>query len=71
MSGARLEPTPGATGIELVTGVDWQGVRANAAASTSTTTQATLPAPSSTTSTTASSTGDQTTTSLDLASFDC
>src|SRR5262245_19343680 len=71
VSGARLEPTPGATGIELVTGVDWQGVRANAAASTSTTTQATLPAPTSTTSTTASSTGDQTTTSLDLASFDC
>jgi polyisoprenyl-teichoic acid--peptidoglycan teichoic acid transferase len=70
VSGARLEPTAGATGIELVTGSDWQGVRDQAAPSTSTTTEATLPAPTSTTST-PSSTGDQTTTSLDLASFDC
>jgi LCP family protein required for cell wall assembly len=70
VSGARLEPTEGATGIELVTGVDWQGVRDQAAPSTSTTTEATLPAPTSTTTTTAP-TGDRTTTSLDLASFDC
>ncbi len=70
MGGARLEPTDGATGIELVTGTDWQGVRDQAAPSTSTTTEATLPAPTST-STSTPSTGDQTTTSLDLASFDC
>ena len=70
VSGARLEPTEGAAGIELVTGVDWQGVRDQAAASTSTTTQETLPPPTSTTST-PSPTRDQTTTSLDLASFDC
>jgi LCP family protein required for cell wall assembly len=70
VSGARLEPTAGATGIELVTGTDWQGVRESAAPSTSTTTQATLPAPTSTTSTTSPTEG-QTTTSLDLASFDC
>ena len=71
VSGARLEPTAGATGIELVTGTDWQGVREQAAPSTSTTTAATLPAPTSTTSSTPAPTGDQTTTSLDLASFDC
>ena len=71
VSGARLEPTAGATGIELVTGSDWQGVRDQAAPSTSTTTAATLPAPTSTTSSTPAPTGDQTTTSLDLASFDC
>ena len=70
VGGARLEPTDGATGIELVTGSDWQGVRDQAAPSTSTTTEATLPAPTST-STSTPSTGDQTTTSLDLASFDC
>jgi LytR cell envelope-related transcriptional attenuator len=70
VSGARLEPTASATGIELVTGTDWQGVRESAAPSTSTTTQATLPAPTSTTSTTSPTEG-QTTTSLDLASFDC
>ena len=70
VGGARLEPTDGTTGIELVTGTDWQGVRDQAAPSTSTTTEATLPAPTST-STSTPSTGDQTTTSLDLASFDC
>jgi LCP family protein required for cell wall assembly len=68
--GARLEPTDGATGIELVTGTDWQGVRDTPAPATSTTTEATLPAGTSTTTSTPS-TGNQTTTSLDLASFDC
>ncbi len=70
--GARLEPVEGLGGIELVTGIDWQGVRSEPAASTSTTTATTLPA-----ATTTSTPGDdqepgaETTTSLDLATLDC
>ena len=41
--GARLEEAAAGTGIELVTGTDWQGVRSEATPSTSTTTPTTLP----------------------------
>ena len=72
--GARLEPVDGALGVELVTGTDWQGVADTAAPSSSTTTAATLPAPTSTTSVPSGggpASGSQTTTSVDLSSFDC
>jgi polyisoprenyl-teichoic acid--peptidoglycan teichoic acid transferase len=72
--GARLEAVEGATGIELVTGTDWQGVSTAAAPSTSTTTAATLPEATTTSSPAAPARpggGAQTTTSLDLAQFDC
>lgn len=72
--GARLEAVEGSTGIELVTGTDWDGVRADAAPSTSTTTATTLPDGATTTSTTepegTGSTG-RTTTTVDLATLDC
>jgi LCP family protein required for cell wall assembly len=73
VSGARLEPVDGSLGIELVTGVDWEGVLDEATPSTSTTTAVTLPDADATTTTrpdTSSSTG-RTTTSVDLATMDC
>ena len=75
VGGATLEPTPGAAGIDLVTGTDWQGVRETASPSSSTTTVATLPPP--TTASTAPPAGGgtassaQTTTSIDLSSYEC
>ncbi|HET6949966.1 MAG TPA: LCP family protein [Acidimicrobiales bacterium] len=75
VGGARLEAVEGATGIELVTGADWQGVRPEPAPSTSATTATTLP--SSTSSLPASGTPEgpaasaRTSTSIDLAQFDC
>jgi polyisoprenyl-teichoic acid--peptidoglycan teichoic acid transferase len=74
VGGARLEPVEASEGIELVTGTDWQGVRAEPAPSTSTTTATTLPDATATTSTTAaesSSSSNRTTTSVDLATLDC
>jgi LCP family protein required for cell wall assembly len=70
--GARLEPVEGSLGIELVTGVDWEGVRDEATPSTSTTTATTLPDANATTTLpeTSNSTG-RTTTSVDLAAMDC
>ena len=76
--GARLvEADPGTTGIEVVTGVDWQGVRSEARPPTSTTTQTTLPDASSTTTTVSSgsstrpSPSTDTPTTADLATLDC
>ena len=70
--GARLEAVDGSTGIEVVTGVDWQGVRTEATASTSTTTATTLPDGTATTLPAQGSTSsEQPTTSLDLATVDC
>ncbi len=78
VGGARLEVVEGAEGIEVVTGTDWQGVRAEAAPSTSTTTSTTLPEATTTTTTTTSTTSptddetdDETTTSVDLATLEC
>jgi polyisoprenyl-teichoic acid--peptidoglycan teichoic acid transferase len=74
VGGARLEPVEASEGIELVTGTDWQGVRAEPAPSTSTTTATTLPDATATTSITAlesSSSSNRTTTSVDLATLDC
>ena len=48
--GARLEEVAAGSGIEVVTGTDWQGVRTEASPSTSTTTQTTLPEGTTTTS---------------------
>jgi polyisoprenyl-teichoic acid--peptidoglycan teichoic acid transferase len=70
--GARLEEVDDGEGIELVTGVDWQGTRTDAAPSTSTTTQTTLPEPTTTTTTSErEGSGERTTTSIDLAQLDC
>ena len=72
--GARLEATPGTSGIELVTGTDWQGVRAEAVPSTSTTSPTTLPDASSTTTVTTSapaSPSSETETAPELATLDC
>jgi polyisoprenyl-teichoic acid--peptidoglycan teichoic acid transferase len=81
VGGARLVPVEDAEGIELVTGDDWRGVRAEALPSTSTTTPTTLPLGTTTSlpagagtdgsTATDGSTGDRTTTSVDLASLDC
>lgn len=77
---ARLEEVEGAEGIEVITGTDWQGVRSEATPSTSTTTATTLPEATTTTSTTNpddgapsgdSEPGDETTTSVDLATLEC
>lgn len=69
---ARVEEVDEAEGIELVTGTDWDGVRAEPAPSTSTTTATTLPEATTTT------TGDgppgsssSTATTVDLASLEC
>jgi polyisoprenyl-teichoic acid--peptidoglycan teichoic acid transferase len=74
-SGARLEPVEGLGGIELVTGVDWDGVRDEPTPSTSTTTETTLPDATATTTTTTPDTTDgssgRTPTSVDLATLDC
>lgn len=75
VGGARLEPDEDATGIELITGTDWQGVRTEATPSTSTTTATTLPP--ATTTTTSTTTPDSTpssgstTTTVDLATLEC
>jgi len=70
--GARLEQAEAGSGIVVVTGADWQGVRTEAAPSTTTTTPTTLPDGTSTTSVPeASSSSAQTTTSVDLATLDC
>lgn len=70
--GARLEPVDDLSGIELVTGTDWQGVRDEPVPSTSTTTASTLPASTTTTPPTDDQEPeDETTTSLDLATLDC
>ncbi len=72
VGGARLEETEAGTGIEVVTGSDWQGVRTEATASTSTTTATTLPDGTTTTSAPdSSSSSAQTTTTVDLASLEC
>ena len=72
VGGARLEEAAAGTGIEVVTGSDWQGVRTEATASTSTTTATTLPDGTTTTSTPdSSSSSAQTTTTVDLASLEC
>ncbi len=72
VSGARLEAVEGSAGIELVTGVDWQGLLDEATPSTSSTTVTTLPDGTTTTTVpdSSSSTGG-TTTSVDLATLDC
>ena len=74
VGGARLEVDDGSEGLELVTGPDWQGVRTEAAPSTSTTTATTLPAATTSTSTSVprgSSADAETSTSVDLATLDC
>jgi LCP family protein required for cell wall assembly len=74
VGGARLEPVEASEGIELVTGTDWQGVRAEPAPSTSTTTATMLPDGTATTSTTAAespASSNRTSTSVDLATLDC
>ncbi len=80
VGGARLEVDETLDGIELVTGIDWQGVRDEPRPPTSTT-STTLPEPSTTTttSTTTSTTtpggapgpGASTTTTVDLATLEC
>jgi polyisoprenyl-teichoic acid--peptidoglycan teichoic acid transferase len=70
--GAKLEEAPTAHGIEVVTGSDWQGVRSEAAPTSTTTTPETLPAPTSTTTRPQSTTDSgSTSTSLDLGAFAC
>jgi hypothetical protein len=71
--GARLEPVEGSLGIELVTGVDWEGVLDEATPPTSTTSATTLPDADATTTTQPDTSGPtgRTTTSVDLASLDC
>ena len=70
--GARLEEAAAGTGIEVVTGTDWQGVLSEATPSTSTTTPTTLPDGTTTTSAPESSSSSaQTTTTVDLASVEC
>lgn len=73
VGGARLDEVAGATGIEVVTGVNWQGVRSRPVPSTSTTTAATLP--EATTSTTAapgsSSPGQGGPATVDRATVEC
>jgi polyisoprenyl-teichoic acid--peptidoglycan teichoic acid transferase len=75
VGGATLEATPGAAGIDLVTGTNWQGVRETASPSSSTTTVATLPPPTTASTTPPAGGGTapsaQTTTSIDLSSYDC
>jgi LCP family protein required for cell wall assembly len=74
VGGARLEVDDGSEGLELVTGPDWQGVRTEAAPSTSTTTATTLPEATTSTSTSVprgSSANAETSTSADLATLDC
>jgi LCP family protein required for cell wall assembly len=75
VSGARLEAVEGLAGIELVTGVDWQGVLDQATPTPSTTTATTLPDATATTTTppdaNGTGSGGQTTTSVDLAGLDC
>jgi hypothetical protein len=74
---AGTEGSAEGQGIELVTGVDWQGVRSEARPSSTTTTPTTLPEGTTTTtgsdgsSTTEETTGERTTTSVDLATLDC
>jgi LCP family protein required for cell wall assembly len=75
--GARLEPTADATGIEVVTGTDWDGVRSEAAPPTSSTTVAGLPEPTTTAPTTTAPAGEAPSeeelpsTSIDLSAHDC
>jgi LCP family protein required for cell wall assembly len=74
VGGAELEADDDALGIEVITGTDWQGVRSEAAPSTSTTTEDTLPEPTTTTNAAnggTPSTGESTTTSLDLGAHPC
>jgi LCP family protein required for cell wall assembly len=79
VGGARLEVDEEGQGIELVTGTDWQGVRPEAAPSTSTTTATTLPEATSSTSVPddgaagdeSDGSEDGTTSSVDLATLDC
>ncbi len=75
--GAKLEPTADAAGIEVVTGVDWDGVRSEAAPPTSPTTVAGLPEPTTTTPATTAPAGEQPSeqdlpsTSIDLSAHAC
>lgn len=69
--GARLVEDDDVDGIELVTGTDWDGVRAEAAPSTSTTTATTLPEATTTTTEDEPSSSVTTTTAVDLAALDC
>ena len=76
ISVADGDAQPFLDGIELVTGTDWQGVRAEPLPTTTTST--TLPAPTTTTSTTTTEaggapppTGSGTTTTVDLATLEC
>jgi LCP family protein required for cell wall assembly len=71
VGGAELEPVEGSVGIELVTGSDWQGVRTEAAPSTSTTTATTLPEATTTTVPEDPTSNAETTTTIDLATLDC
>ncbi len=76
VSGARVEVDETVTGIELVTGEDWQGVRDAASPPTSTTTAPTLPDPGAGPAAPAGPDGGsdaagRTTTSADLATLDC
>jgi LCP family protein required for cell wall assembly len=71
VGGADLEQVAAGSGIEVVTGTDWQGVRSEPSPSTSTTTQTTLPEGTTTTSTPGASSSAQTTTTVDLATLDC
>jgi hypothetical protein len=71
VGGADFEQVAAGSGIEVVTGTDWQGVRSEPSPSTSTTTQTTLPEGTTTTSTPGASSSAQTTTTVDLATLDC
>src|SRR5690606_36996578 len=76
VGGARLEVDETLDGIELVTGIDWQGVRDEPRPPTSTT-STTLPEPSTATTTSATTPGGapgpgaSTTTTVDLATLEC
>jgi LCP family protein required for cell wall assembly len=75
--GAKLEPTADVTGIEVVTGTDWDGVRTQAAPTTSSTTVAGLPEPTTTAPTTTAPGAEQPpeedlpSTSIDLSAHEC
>lgn len=73
VGGARLQVAPGTTGIEVVTGTDWRGVRDEAAAPTTSTTATTLPPPTGAPSppTTGAPPPARTPTTPDLATFRC
>jgi LCP family protein required for cell wall assembly len=71
VGGAELEVAEAGTGIEVVTGTDWQGVRDEASPSTSTTTPTTLPDGATTTSEPPPSSSSETTTTTDLSSVEC